>query len=86
MVSYLYAVNVEMIHPVRARPGDALVVRPGHVERPVVVVRERAGRWEPVEIGPPNYGAILGLAEDGAITQTFPAYLTLRAHLASQLA
>lgn len=78
MVPFLYEVNVELLHPVRAKPGDVLGVRPGHATRPVVVLRYLNGKWSPVNEGPPNYGAILGLAEDGAITQTYPAFVSLR--------
>lgn len=79
MEPYVYDVHVEMLHPVRAKPGDRLIVRPGH-ERPVVVVRRAGGDWEPVRIGPPNYGALIGLADDGAITQIYPVYALLAQH------
>jgi hypothetical protein len=70
---YVYDVMVPMMHPVRARVGDRLVVRPGHAERPVVVVRYGAAGWYPVRLGPPNYGALIGLEMDGVITARRPA-------------
>ena len=70
---YVYDVLVPMLHPVRARVGDRLVVRPGHAERPVVVVRREGAGWAPVVIGPPNYGALVGLELDGVIAARRPA-------------
>jgi len=64
---YVYDVTMTMMHPVRARIGDRLVVRPGHPDRPVVVVRRDGAGWHPVVIGPPNYGALIGLELDGVI-------------------
>lgn len=66
MLPYLYDVLMPMLHPVRARTGDRLVVTPGHPTLPVVVVRKIAGGWQRVEVGPPNYGALL-LQEDDAV-------------------
>jgi hypothetical protein len=66
---YVYDVLVPMLHPVRARVGDRLVVRPGHLERPVVVVRRDGTGWRPVVIGPANYGALIGLELDGVIRE-----------------
>jgi hypothetical protein len=85
MTAYVYDVHVEMLHPVRASIGDRLIVTPGH-ERPVVVVRRVHGTWEPVRVGPPNYGAIVGLEADGAVTQRYPVYATLSAELAAESA
>lgn len=65
---YLYDVLVPMLHPVRARVGDRLVVRPGH-ERPVVVVRRGPEGWAPIAVGPPNYGALIGMEYDGVIRE-----------------
>lgn len=67
MLPFLYDVLIPMLHPVPARAGDRIVVRPGHPERPVVVVRLLSGQWEPVVIGPPNFGALLGLECDDVI-------------------
>jgi hypothetical protein len=64
---YVFDVEVAMMHPLRARAGDVLVVRPGHPERPVVVVRRDSDGWRPVVVGPPNYGALVGLEIDGVI-------------------
>lgn len=50
------AVVSPIAHPVRACPGDVIVVRPGH-PRPVIVQRE----------GVPNFGALAGLLADGAL-------------------
>jgi hypothetical protein len=72
-VPYVYDVLVAMMHPVRARVGDRLVVRPGHPERPVVVVRRAGDEWVPVVVGPPNYGALIGLELDGVIAARHPA-------------
>lgn len=69
MLPYVYDVVVDLLHPVRARVGDRLVVRPGHPERPVVVVRRDGTEWHPVVIGPPNYGALIGLELDGVIRE-----------------
>jgi hypothetical protein len=67
MRPYVYDVTTTMMHPVRARVGDRLVVRPGHLDRPVVVVRRDGDGWRPVVVGPPNYGALVGLEIDGVI-------------------
>ncbi len=80
MIAFVYDVHVEMLHPVRARPGCRLVVRPGHPERPVVVVQRTADGWAPVRLGPPNYGALVGLETDGAITLLAPSAASLDAH------
>lgn len=67
MLAYVYDVHCHMLHPVRARPGDMLVVRPGHPTRPIVVSRMIDGCMRPVAGGPPNYGALLVLEDDGVI-------------------
>lgn len=77
MQPYVYDVHVEMLHPVRAKPGNLLIVRPGHPERPVVVMEGAKTAWHPIRIGPPNYGALVGLEQDGAITLRFPAFASL---------
>lgn len=76
-MTFLYDVNVLLVGPVRGKPGDCIGVRPGHRDRPVVLLRLLNGVWTPIEVGPPNYGMILGLAESGALTQTYPLYLSL---------
>lgn len=65
---YRYVVCSPILHPVAARTGDVLIVRPGHPTHPIVVIRRVAGAWEPVRIGPPNYGALLVQEDEGAIT------------------
>lgn len=69
--AYLYDVTSPILHPVPARVGDLLAVRPGHPTHPVVVLRKVGGRWSPVDIGPPNYGAILLRETEGALTPVF---------------
>lgn len=65
--TYLYDVLSPMMHPVQAVTGDVILVRPGHPERPIVVMRSMLGGWRPVRGGPPNYGAILVQEDDGII-------------------
>lgn len=77
MIPYVYDIHVEMLHPVRAKPGDRLVVRPGHAVAPIFVSRKINGAWTCVHVGPPNYGAIVGLESDGALTQLYPKYVPL---------
>lgn len=77
---YCYFVASPILHPVVARTGDVIVVRPGHATRPIVVVREIKGEWEPVYVGPPNYGAILVREDDGFLIQMTPAALALAKH------
>jgi hypothetical protein len=60
------------IHPVPARTGDVLVVRPG-TEVPIAVVRLVRGRWTVVHVGPPNYGALLIPLCDGLLIPQTPA-------------
>jgi hypothetical protein len=81
MSVYLFSVQQPMIHPVPARAGDGLVVRVGHPTRPIVVVRRLDGKWRPVRVGPPNYGALIGLEEDGVISLLLPRACALRQEL-----
>jgi hypothetical protein len=73
MLAYVYDVHCHMMHPVRARRGDILVVRPGHPTRPIVVSRVVDGVRRPVRVGPPNYGALLVLEDDGVISENVGA-------------
>lgn len=68
-----FDVRSPLLHPVAARTGDALVVRPGHPTAPLVVIRRVRGRWTGIAIGPANYGALAGLLADGIITPWRPA-------------
>ena len=81
MSVYLFSVQQPMIHPVRAKTGDRLVVRVGHATRPIVVMRRAHGKWKPVRVGPPNYGALIGLEEDGILTLELPRVCALRQEL-----
>jgi hypothetical protein len=63
----LFDVRSPIIGPFAARAGDRLVVRPGHAERPVVVVRHGADGWYPVVIGQPDYATIRRLAAAGVL-------------------
>jgi hypothetical protein len=63
----LFDVRSPVIGPFAARSGDRVVVRPGHAERPVVVVRHGADGWYPVVIGQPDYDAIRCLAAVGVL-------------------
>jgi hypothetical protein len=81
MLAYVYDVLVTMIHPVQAHPGDRLVVRPGHPTRPVVVMAlDPEGDWQPARLGPPNYGALIGLELDGVIRSCAPVSVPLSEH------
>jgi hypothetical protein len=52
-LSVIFDVVGDIIAPLLAREGDALVVRPGHPERPIVLVRQsQDGTWYPVRLGP----------------------------------
>lgn len=85
MLAYVYDVLVTMIHPVQAHPGDRLVVRPGHPTRPVVVMAlDPEGDWQPARVGPPNYGALIGLELDGVIRLRGEASVPLSAHPLAQ--
>jgi hypothetical protein len=48
MTPYLLDVLVPLIHPVRAVPGDVIVVCPGHPTAPVCVMQHRDGTWTSV--------------------------------------
>jgi hypothetical protein len=74
MSAYLYEVIDPITHPVPARTGDILAVRPGHPTRPIVVFRMVAGEWTPVTVGPPNFGALLVREDDGVIQQIFSSF------------
>jgi hypothetical protein len=68
--AYLFDVLHPLAFPVTARPGDVLVVRPG-TPVPIAVVRCLRGVWLVMEIGPPNYGALLiPLCEGHLVPQT----------------
>lgn len=64
--AYLFDVTGSFIHPVPAREGDVLVVRPGTAV-PIAVVRVVRGQWVVVYVGPPNYGALLLPLCDGLL-------------------
>lgn len=70
--AYLFDVVSPIMHPVPARAGDVLCIRPGTAV-PIAVVRCVRGTWTVVRIGPPNYGALLNPWLDGAITPQTPA-------------
>lgn len=79
MICFTYEVLLPMVHPVLARPGDILRVRPGHPVAPLRVWRYRGGRWCAVRTGPPNYGALLVREDDSVIRQlTAAGVLALR--------
>lgn len=63
---YVFDVVVDMLHPVRARAGQVLVVRPGTAQ-PMLVVRH--GTTDVIREGPPNYGALLVLLDEGVIRE-----------------
>ena len=65
--AFLFDVVGSFIHPVPARTGDVLVVRPG-TDVPIAVVRKLKGRWTVVHVGPPNYGALLIPLCDGLLS------------------
>jgi hypothetical protein len=65
-VVYVFDVVTAIIHPVTAKPGEVLVVRPG-TAHPVLVVRR--GTTEVLREGPPNYGALAGHLSTGTIVQ-----------------
>jgi hypothetical protein len=70
--AYLFNVAGDMIHPIPAREGDVLVVRPSGAV-PIAVVRVLKGQWRVVHVGPPNYGALLGPLCDGLLIPQTPA-------------
>lgn len=87
MAAYLYEVINPILHPVAARAGDVLAVRPGHATRPLLVFRFVDGRWMAVTAGPPNYGALLVREDEGFIRQIFASVsLPLSAHPQTQTA
>lgn len=69
--AYLFDVVSPILHPVAAREGDVLVVRPGTAV-PLAVVRKKGAGWECIRTGPPNYGALLLPLLDGAIAPQTP--------------
>jgi hypothetical protein len=73
MLPYLLDVKVPMIHPVRAVPGEVVVVTPGHPTAPVAVMQPTAhGPWICLRVGPPNYGALLTPLLDGVLSERTP--------------
>lgn len=71
MATYLYDVVSPILHPVAAKSGDIVAVRPGHPTRPVVVFQCIGDQWVPVAKGPPNCGAFLVREDEGFIRQIF---------------
>ncbi len=72
---YRFLVLSPILHPVPAKAGDVLVVRPGHATRPIAVVRHENSEWIFVRSGPPNYGALLCREDDGVIIELSSASL-----------
>lgn len=70
--AFLFDVIAPFIHPVPARQGDVLVVRPGTAV-PIAVVRRVRGTWTVVHVGPPNFGALLIPLCDGLLMPQTPA-------------
>jgi hypothetical protein len=64
--TFVFDVVENIVHPVVARAGQVLVVRPGTSE-PILVVQR--GTAHVIREGPPNYGALLGLLESGVIRE-----------------
>lgn len=85
-VYYVYDVLSPMTHPVPARAGDGLVVQPGHPTHPISVVRQHRDGWRVVEVGPPNYGALLVKVDEGVIAQRYPSSSALSEHLGQRSA
>lgn len=77
---YRYLVTSPILHPVAARAGDVVSVVPGHATRPVVVIRKVAGKWQPIRVGPPNYGAIQLREEEGSLTLLVRPAISLSQH------
>ena len=73
---HLFDVLIPIIGPVRAEPGQRIVVRPGHPTRPVVVVTlDPEGDWQPICVGrwdPAVRAAIAALAAAGVIVPSRP--------------
>lgn len=65
--AFFFDVLDPILHPVAARAGDVIVVRPG-TPIPVAVMRRVGTSWRLVRKGPPNYGALLHPLLDGAIS------------------
>lgn len=80
MEPYRYLVVSPVLHPVAARTGDVIVVRPGHPTHPISVVRRVGKEWEFVRVGPPNYGGILLREEEGALIELTTSSLSLASH------
>jgi hypothetical protein len=70
--AYVFDVIEPFIHPIPARTGDVLVVRPGTAV-PIAVVRKIRQVWTVVHVGPPNYGALLIPICDGLLIPQTPA-------------
>lgn len=70
--AYCFDVLERVDFPVTACPGDVLVVRPG-TPVPIAVVRCLRGVWMVVEIGPPNFGALLIPIVEGRLAPQTPA-------------
>ncbi len=73
-LSVIFDVVGDIIAPLLAREGDALVVRTGHPERPIVLVRQSEdGTWYPVRLGPIVPDAYRALEIAGLLRQA-PAW------------
>jgi hypothetical protein len=68
--TFVFDVLTHLLFPVRARPADMLVVRPGHPTRPIVVSRLIDGVMRPVRLGPPDYRGLVMLERAGVIRHT----------------
>jgi hypothetical protein len=68
--TFVFDVLVDMLHPVCARAGQVLVVRPG-TDQPICVVRR--GTTDVIREGPPNFGALLILLDEGVIRERSPS-------------
>lgn len=75
-----YVVASPLLHPVAARVGDVIVVRPGHETHPIAVVRRIADEWTLIRVGPPNYGAIILREAEGALIQLTASSSSLAGH------
>ena len=65
MLTFVYDVVVDMLHPVRARAGQVLVWRPG-TDQPILVVMR--GTTETLRDGPQNINALRVLLDEGVLT------------------
>lgn len=79
-VAFHFLVLCPILHPVAARNGEMLVVRPGHPDRPIVVMHLTSDGWRPVRVGPPNYGAVICREDDGVIRSLDGASSSLASH------